>query len=85
MNRLIKEMFILGAAGIALLYLINPTAGVLELIPDVIPVIGNLDEVAATTILLGALRYYGFDPTRLFKRDDEKEKLPPGREMQPRQ
>jgi uncharacterized membrane protein YkvA (DUF1232 family) len=33
-------------------YLLNPTAGVFELLPDVIPVVGNLDEAAATALLL---------------------------------
>jgi uncharacterized membrane protein YkvA (DUF1232 family) len=40
-------------AGIALsgLYLLNPFAGVFELIPDFMPVIGNLDEVGAALLL----------------------------------
>lgn len=41
------------------IYLINPTAGVLELIPDNLPIIGNLDEVAAATGLLAALGSIG--------------------------
>jgi uncharacterized membrane protein YkvA (DUF1232 family) len=51
--------------GIALgvLYLLNPTAGLLELIPDAIPIIGNLDEAAATTLVL-----WGFQALR--KPDD---------------
>lgn len=49
--------------GVALLYLINPTAGFLELIPDNLPIVGNLDEAAATAILLGVLRHFGFDLT----------------------
>ena len=36
------------AALVAVVYLLNPAAGILELIPDNIPIIGNLDEVAAT-------------------------------------
>lgn len=42
-------------------YLINPTAGVFELIPDNIPVIGNLDEVGAVVLLLSSLKYFGWD------------------------
>jgi len=45
------------------LYLVNPGAGVLELIPDNLPLIGNLDEATAVAILLAALRYYGIDLT----------------------
>jgi hypothetical protein len=37
---------------VSAIYLINPTAGVLELIPDVAPFIGNLDEAGATALLL---------------------------------
>ncbi len=37
---------------IALIYLLNPTAGVLELIPDNLPIIGNLDEAGATVLLI---------------------------------
>ncbi|MDH7487106.1 MAG: zinc ribbon domain-containing protein [Anaerolineae bacterium] len=40
---------------ICLVYLINPGAGVLELLPDNLPVVGNLDEGLATTGLLIAL------------------------------
>ena len=32
---------------LGLIYVLNPTAGILELIPDNIPVIGNLDEGVA--------------------------------------
>jgi len=44
---------------ICLVYLANPTAGVLELIPDNLPVLGNLDEGLATTGLLIALSNMG--------------------------
>lgn len=43
------------------IYLINPTAGLIEIIPDNIPIIGNLDEAAAALLVLGALRYFGID------------------------
>jgi len=48
---------------ISLFYLINPTAGFFELIPDNLPFLGNLDEAAATAFLLAALRYFGPDLT----------------------
>lgn len=50
--------------GICLLYLLNPTAGFLEFIPDNIPIIGNLDEAAAVTGLLMALSNLGIIPYR---------------------
>lgn len=70
MANIIKNATVLGAAAIAGLYLINPTAGVLELLPDVLPIVGNLDEAAAVTILIAAARYYGIDFSNLFKRDE---------------
>jgi len=48
------------------IYLLNPTAGFFELIPDNIPLIGNLDEAAAVTILLMCLRYFGYDLPDIF-------------------
>lgn len=54
-------------AGIlAAFYLANPTAGIFELIPDNIPLVGNVDEATATLVLLSVLRYFGWDPTDLF-------------------
>ena len=37
---------------LALVYLLNPFAGVVELIPDNIPVVGNLDEMGVTVLML---------------------------------
>jgi len=51
---------------VALIYLLNPTAGFFELIPDNIPIIGNLDEVAAGALLLMSLRYFGYDLPNIF-------------------
>lgn len=50
------------AALVAIVYLLNPDAGILELIPDNIPIIGNLDEVAATILLLRVAAYFGWNP-----------------------
>ena len=38
------------------LYVINPGAGIIELIPDNVPIFGNLDEAAATTMLVLSLQ-----------------------------
>ena len=37
-------------------YLLNPGWGVFELIPDVAPGIGNLDEVGATILVVQSIR-----------------------------
>jgi uncharacterized membrane protein YkvA (DUF1232 family) len=64
-------------------YLLNPTWGVIEFIPDNIPFVGNIDEATAAAILIACLRYFGFDITRFWKRkrlssdiDDESAKRP---------
>lgn len=59
--------FIGGIIGI--IYILNPGAGVIELIPDAFPVIGNLDEAAAIVLVLTAMRYFGFDLTKFFTGD----------------
>lgn len=40
---------------IGVVYLLNPTAGVLELIPDVFPGIGNLDESVAVMLIIAGI------------------------------
>ena len=63
-----KNLFIAFVGLLSFLYLINPTFGVFELLPDNIPLVGNVDEATASMVLLGALRYFGYDLTDLFKR-----------------
>jgi uncharacterized membrane protein YkvA (DUF1232 family) len=70
----IKSLAVSLIGVVATLYLVNPGAGIFELIPDNLPLVGNLDEAAATALLLACLRYFGFDPMSLFKsksKDDE--------------
>jgi hypothetical protein len=40
-------------------YVINPGAGIIELLPDNLPIIGNLDEAAILFLMFGAMRYLG--------------------------
>ncbi len=63
----IRSMIVGAVMCVALLYLINPTLGVFELLPDNLPLIGNLDDGAATALILGGLRYFGIDLLGLFK------------------
>ena len=37
-------------------YVLNPGAGVFELIPDNLPVVGNLDEAAAVGLLIALFK-----------------------------
>jgi len=57
-----NPLFNVAIAIICAVYIINPTAGMIEIIPDVIPIVGNLDEAAATAGLLTALSYLGVNP-----------------------
>ena len=52
--------------GVMFVYLLNPTLGI-DLIPDYLP-LGNLDEAAATAILIACLSYFGVDLTWLTRR-----------------
>jgi uncharacterized membrane protein YkvA (DUF1232 family) len=52
----------------SIFYLLNPGAGIFEIIPDNIPLIGNLDEAAAAALLIACLRYFGYDLSAGFKR-----------------
>ncbi|MGK2945789.1 MAG: DUF1232 domain-containing protein [Desulfuromonadales bacterium] len=55
---------------LSVVYILNPTAGFFELIPDNLPFIGNLDEAAAVALLLMCLRYFGIDLPNLFHRGE---------------
>lgn len=79
MRRMFKEAFILAITAVAGIYLLNPTAGFFEFIPDALPLVGNLDEIAATAIILNTLRYYGIDVTTLWTGGKQKrgEQPPP--------
>ena len=56
------------------LYILNPTAGLFEIIPDNLPFIGNLDEAAAVALLLLCLKYFGIDLPNIFRRGETDEK-----------
>jgi hypothetical protein len=76
MGRLFKEMLVIALAVVAVVYLMYPSLGIFELIPDGIPLIGSLDEASATLLLIGALRYYGFDVSKLYGKRDQAKQLP---------
>jgi uncharacterized membrane protein YkvA (DUF1232 family) len=61
-----KLVFALGV--ICFLYILNPGFGLFEIIPDHIPLIGNIDEGVATMLLLSCLKYFGINLTDFFKR-----------------
>ena len=61
-----KKIWVIVLGLLSAVYLLNPTAGFFELIPDNIPIIGNLDEAAAVALLLMCLRYFGYELPDIF-------------------
>jgi hypothetical protein len=59
--KLIKIIFILISGLLSALYLANIGAGIVEIIPDNIPVAGNLDEFIASLLLMNTLAHFGLD------------------------
>lgn len=74
-RNLLTQLLVPFVGVVAAVYLLNPTAGVLEFLPDNLPLVGNLDEAAASLVLINVLGYYGIDLKRAGrgrrKRDDE--------------
>lgn len=62
--KLLKNLFILITGLLSALYLVNIGVGVVEVIPDNLPGVGNLDEFIASLILINALAYCGLDLRR---------------------
>ena len=54
--KLFRHLAYLGGMAVLALYVLNPGAGVFELIPDNLPVVGNLDEAAAVALFITVLK-----------------------------
>jgi uncharacterized membrane protein YkvA (DUF1232 family) len=52
---------------LCIVYVLNPTAGVFELLPDNIPFLGNVDEVLAVSLIIAASRYLKYGTFRLIR------------------
>ena len=63
-----KAPFVIIVGILCVLYILNPGAGIFELIPDNIPIIGNIDEATAVVILISCLRYFDIDISNLFNK-----------------
>ncbi|MDF1850438.1 MAG: DUF1232 domain-containing protein [Verrucomicrobiales bacterium] len=72
-RNIFSSIIVAGLGAFSAFYLFNPGAGVIELIPDNIPFIGNLDEAAAAGLLISCLAYFGVDLGGMFGRKDKKE------------
>jgi len=52
---------------LSVFYLINPTAGVFELLPDNIPYVGNVDEGLAAYVLFSSIEFLRGRPVGMFR------------------
>ncbi|MCD8529241.1 MAG: DUF1232 domain-containing protein [Chitinophagales bacterium] len=68
-----KKISYVFIAVLSALYVLNPTAGIFEFIPDNIPIVGNIDEAAAIGFFLYAMKNLGFDLNKFFsnKKDNK--------------
>jgi len=69
----VTTVFVGALAAFCAVYLINPTGGFIELIPDNIPIVGNLDEAGAAALLISCLSYFGLDLGAFFGRKEEEQ------------
>ena len=60
--KFIKGGIALASAALSVLYLANLGAGVIDIIPDNIPIAGNIDEFVASLVLIRSLAYLGWRP-----------------------
>ena len=79
--QLIKSLFVLLLGAISTLYLLNVGAGIVEFVPDNLPLVGNIDEATATFLLLNCLAYFGVNigPLRKLLPADKRLKTEPPR------
>ena len=70
----LKKIVIFLVGLLSVIYILNPTAGVFEIIPDNLPLIGNLDEAAAVALLLMCLKYFDIDLPNIFRRGETEDK-----------
>ncbi|MFC1647182.1 DUF1232 domain-containing protein [Patescibacteria group bacterium] len=61
-----KKFIVTGIGLLSGLYLLNPSFGLFEVIPDSFPFIGNIDEATASFLLLSSLAYFGIDLRDVF-------------------
>jgi len=59
-------VLLLGVLGV--FYLLNPGSGLFELIPDNLPLVGNLDDAAALVLLVMCLQHFDIQLPDIFGR-----------------
>jgi len=68
-----KTILVSFLALVSIIYLLNPSAGIFELLPDNIPFIGNIDEGLASFVIFSSIEYFrgkqvGFFGNKIGKR-----------------
>lgn len=67
--KLMKKISAILLVIVCIVYLINPTFGVFELIPDNLPIIGNIDEVFVAGLLLSLVNFLRTGEFKLLKQN----------------
>jgi len=65
MRKLMVDLMVLLTGLLSMAYVLNFTFGLAELLPDNLPVVGNLDEATATALFLTCLSYFGISGGKL--------------------
>ena len=55
-KKILKKTASIFGLAIGVIYILNPTFGIFELIPDNLPYIGNLDEASAVLLILACIK-----------------------------
>ena len=63
-----KDFLVVIVGVVGILYTLNFGFGVLEILPDNIPFIGNIDEAFALFLVYSSAEYFGVNVKSLFKR-----------------
>ncbi len=70
-----RDYVVLTIGIMSFIYLLNPTLGIFEFIPDNIPFMGNVDEGAAMFLIFATLKYFGYDFRDIFKKEPKQPKI----------
>lgn len=77
MKSFLKGTVVLAVGLVSAMYLLNVGMGFIELIPDNVPLVGNLDELTASILLLNCLAYFGLDLTKFISLKKDVSSLQP--------
>ena len=64
-----KDYFVALLGIVGVLYMLNFGFGVFEILPDNLPVVGNVDEAFALFLVYSSAEYFGWNIKSIFKRN----------------